>query len=193
MDQIERVIRRVEVANEKNISNSTGGIVLTSAAGGISNRQVAWADGAGGTEMVSNPRADMMVELIQQYGDLTASIERLTTKQLLVQVDYSTDDFPKEVSERLEIISRCDKYLYALSVKDHMLWLALNDKEKAEEIAEQEKKLSLEYAEEMNQWAELASELKMQLKEEKNENEKLREENQKLLNLLRSNGIHIAR
>jgi hypothetical protein len=142
---------------------------------------------------VTNPRADMMVELIQQYGDLMNSIERLTNKQLMVQVEYPTDDFPKEISERLEMIARCDKYLYALSVKDHMLWLALNDKEKAEEAAQQEKALSLEYAEEMNQWAELANELKMQLKEEKKQNENLRGENDKLINLLRSHGIHFTR
>jgi hypothetical protein len=146
-----------------------------------------------GTEAVTNPRADMMVELIQQYADLMNSIERLTNKQLMVQVEYPTDDFPKEISERLEIISRCDKYLYALSVKDHMLWLALNDKEKAEEAAHQEKALSLEYAEEMNQWAELASQLKMQLKEEQKQNETLRSENDKLINLLRSHGIHFTR
>jgi GTP-sensing pleiotropic transcriptional regulator CodY len=146
-----------------------------------------------GTPLVTNPRADMMVELIQQYSDLMISIERTTNKQLLVQVDYPTDDFPKEISERLEMVSRCDKYLYALSVKDHMLWLALNDKEKAEEAAQQEKKLSFEYAEEMNQWAELASELKMQLKEERRQNEAMRDENNKLVNLLRAHGVHYTR
>lgn len=139
------------------------------------------------------PRADLMIELIQQYADLIQSINKLTNKQIVVQLDYNVNDFPKEISERLEIISKYEKYRQALEVKDHMLWLALQDREKFEEIVNDEKKLSLEYAEEINQWAELTQHLKVQCSELQQNYENVLRENNKLINILRENGIHYTR
>lgn len=182
LNQIERLIRRVEVANDRNSYNSSNGIIITSAtSGNLSSiqqqqqqqfqpsRHVSWAlnDGTNSQNLSNSPylihndhlmmtpRADLMVELIQQYTDLIQTINKLTNKQIVIQLNYSVDDFPKEISERLEIISKYEKYRQALEVKDHMLWLALQDKQRCEDIVNDEKKLSLEYAEEINQWAEL--------------------------------------
>ena len=40
-----------------------------------------------------------------------------------------------------------------------MLWTALQEKEKAEELLEEERNLSREYAKEVSQWAEMAQKL----------------------------------
>ena len=80
-----------------------------------------------------------------------------------VQTEFPTDDFPKEVAERLEIISRCDKYLHAMNVKDQILWTALQEKKQSDEQLTEERKLSQEYAEEVAHWAELSQNLSQQL------------------------------
>lgn len=128
LEAIERVVRRVEQANSDGLYHSATGVLLTSAAPG--NTPV---------ETVRAPRAASMVELIQQFADLSSAIERLSTKTVTVQVDFPCDDFPKETQERLQVLGRCDKYMHALSVKDHMLWAALQDKERAEELLSEER------------------------------------------------------
>lgn len=221
LNQIERLIRRVEVANDRNSYNSSNGIIITSAtSGNLSSiqqqqqqfqpsRHVSWAlnDGTNSQNLSNSPspylihndhlmmtpRADLMVELIQQYTDLIQTINKLTNKQIVIQLNYSVDDFPKEISERLEIISKYEKYRQALEVKDHMLWLALQDKQRCEDIVNDEKKLSLEYAEEINQWAELTQHLKVQCSELQQNYNNAIQENNKLINLLRENGIHYTR
>lgn len=128
LEAIERVVRRVEQANDDGLYHSATGVLLTSA-----------APGSTPVETVRAPRAASMVELIQQFADLSSAIERLSTKTVTVQVDFPCDDFPKETQERLEVLGRCDKYSHALAVKDHMLWAALQEKERAEELLSEER------------------------------------------------------
>lgn len=130
-----------------------------------------------------------MVELIQQFTDLSASINTLAVKNLAVQTDFPTDDFPRETAERLEILSRCDQYMHAVTVKDHMLWTVLKEKERHEELLEVERKLSHEYAEEMAKWAEVSESLTQQVSRLKRENEKLERTNCGLIHTLRDNNI----
>jgi hypothetical protein len=183
LESIERLVRRVEVANGDSIMRGPSGVIVTSAA---PMGQYSALEG------VPASRASLMVELIQQYGDLSSAIEKQSSKAIAVQVDFPTDDFPKETAERLEIISRCDKYSHALAVKDHILWTALKDKEKAEEALEAERKLSFEYAQELSQWAELSQNVQQQLRISKNENENLHQTNLYLINLLRENNIYFS-
>jgi hypothetical protein len=203
---IENLVRRVEIANDKGQVHSQTGVTITSASALNDTRhsynpQVSWkgissSSGPGAAssnksfETVNIPRADLMVELIQQYTDLVNSIEAAATKQITVQVDFPTDDFPKETAERLAMLARCDKYSHALSVKDHMLWLALQDKEKCEELLDQERQLSSEYANEVVNWADVCQNLKEQAYETQCENDQLRSENERLQSLLREHGIY---
>jgi hypothetical protein len=57
---IERMARKVEMANEDAVYAGSTGVILTSAVPGTSS-----------LEMVRAPRAQVMVELIQQFGDLS--------------------------------------------------------------------------------------------------------------------------
>jgi len=57
---IERLARKVEMANEDAVYAGSTGVMLTSAVPGTSS-----------LEMVRAPRAQVMVELIQQFGDLS--------------------------------------------------------------------------------------------------------------------------
>eukprot|EP01035_Chromulina_nebulosa_P018818 gene18818-24588_t len=148
LESIERLAKRVELARDDNINNYAGssGIVFTSSSPGISP-----------IEPIKLPKATSMVELIQQFADIATQIEKLSTKQINVQIDFPTDDFPKETSERLEIISRSDRYMHAVNVKDHMLWVALQEKQKTEELLNDERQLSSEYAIEVSEWANIAT------------------------------------
>lgn len=130
-----------------------------------------------------------MVELIQQFADINSTIEKVASKQLTVQVDFPTDDFPKETSERLEIIARCDRYMHALNVKDHMLWAAIQDKDKAEELLGQERKLSHDYAQEVAKWAEMSQGLGQQIRDLKKEKEAVEIRNLELIGILRDHNI----
>lgn len=130
-----------------------------------------------------------MVELIQEFADLSATINKLAVKTLSVQTDFPTDDFPRETAERLEILSRCDQYIHAVSVKDHMLWTVLKEKERQQELLEVERKLSHEYAEEMAKWAEVSESLTQQVLRLQRENEKLERTNYELVHTLRDNNV----
>lgn len=204
---IENLVRRVEVANDQGRVHSQTGVTVTSASSvGHDSRHsysphVGWKGLSTAPHSASNPhsasyetvnvpRADLMVELIQQYTDLVNAIETAATKQITVQVDFPTDDFPKETAERLAMLARCDKYTHALSVKDHMLWLALQDKEKCEELLDQERQLSAEYASEVVNWADVSQALKEDAYETQCENDRLRAENERLQGILRDNGIY---
>lgn len=90
------------------------------------------------------------------------------------------------------MLARCDKYSHALSVKDHMLWLALQDKEKCEELLDQERQLSSEYANEVVNWAELSQNLKEEVHDAHVSNDRLQAENDRLLSLLRENNIYLS-
>lgn len=169
--------KRVEIARE-NVSTSTSGINLTSAVPGTSP-----------IEPVRAPRAVMMVELIQQFADLSASIEKLASKPVTVQVDFPVDDFPKETSERLEVISRCDRYIHALNVKDHMLWTALQEKKALEEKLDEERTLTHEYAKEVANWVEVTNSLSFDLQQCKKVNEDLESRNKELVSILRKHNL----
>jgi len=179
---IERLVRRVEQANDGavfgGVSAANSGVLLTSA-----------APGAVPIEAFRGPRAALMVELIQQFSDLTSQIERLSSKPLSVQTEFPIDDFPKETTERLEIIARCDRYAHALSVKDHMLWTALQEKDRTLEQLDEERKLSHDYAKEVAQWAELAQTLKSKLDSETKARIDMENQNKDLQNILRDHNI----
>ena len=179
LESIERIVRRVEQANDDGLYHSATGVLLTSAAPG--NTPV---------ETVRAPRAASMVELIQQFADLSSLIERISAKTVTVQVDFPTDDFPKETQERLEVLSRCDKYMHAVSVKDHMLWAALQDKERAEELLGEERALSHEYAQEVASWAEMAQALSQQIVALKQDKEKAERRTKDMLGVLRDHNIY---
>jgi FtsZ-binding cell division protein ZapB len=192
---IERLVRRVEVANEKGQNYGSSGITITPASDlhpHQSSRPYGGHSAFGFAEAVNTPRADLMVDLIQQYTDLMSNIDRAASKQINVQVDFPTDDFPKEISDRLEILSRCDKYAHALSVKDHMLWLALKDKEKCEEALEQETTLCKEYASEISHWAESAQAMKNKLYDAQSEIDNLRRENEQLKQMLGQQHVYFS-
>ena len=106
------------------------------------------------------------------------------------QVEFPTDDFPKEISDRLEVISRCDRYSHALAVKDHMLWLALKDKEDCQEKLEQERALCKEYATEISHWAEAAQSMKEKVFEAEREAERVRRENEELKRMLGQHHVY---
>lgn len=132
-----------------------------------------------------------MVEIIQQYGELSATLDRLSTKQISVQTDFHTDDFPKETAERLEVISKCDKYMHAIAVKDQMLWVAMQEKKKAEDSLEQERKLSQEYAQEIAQWAEMSQLMASQIRSEKSAKLELEQRVEELTSILHDNRIFV--
>jgi len=181
LEAIERIVRRVEQANEDGLYQSATGVLLTSA-----------APGSTPVETVRPPRAASMVELIQQFADLSSTIERLSSKSITVQVDFPTEDFPKETAERLEVLARCDKYMHALSVKDHMLWSALQEKERVEDLLAEERRLSHEYAQEVASWAEMSQTLSQQVIALKQEKEKMERRNKDLMAVLREHGIFYA-
>ena len=85
LQAIERLVRRVEQANveEENSPISTN-VLLTSA-----------HPTSLPVETIRVPRAINMVELIHQYADLQATIERTAAKPITIQVDFPTDDFPR--------------------------------------------------------------------------------------------------
>ena len=186
LQAIERTVRRVEQANDTKTRNAT------QVGGGISLVTTSAAVGSTAVESVRAPQAALMVEVIQQFNDLQSEIEKLSSKQLEVQVEFPSDDFPKETSDRLEIIARCDRYAHALSVKDHMLWTALQEKSKLEEQLTEERNLSAEYAAEVTRWAEMSQSLAQQILALKEG--KVDEENKvnSLLNILRDHNIHVA-
>jgi hypothetical protein len=178
LESIERIVRRVEQANDDGLYHSATGVLLTSAAPGQTP-----------VETVRAPKAASMVELIQQFADLTNSIETISNKSVNVQIDFPTDDFPRETKERLDVLGRCDKYMHALSVKDHMLWEAIQEKEKTEDLLAEERRLSHEYAKEVASWAEMSQALSQQNMTIKQEKEGLERRNRDLMAKLRDHNI----
>ena len=179
LEGIERIMRRVEQANDDGLYQAATGVLLTSAAPGQTP-----------VETVRAPRAASMVELIQQFADLSHGIEELANKNLEVQIDFPVDDFPRETAERLEVLARSDKYQHALQVKDHMLWTALQDKEKAEELLAEERQLSREYAQEVTQWAEMAQKLSQENLALKQAKERAERRNTDMLEKMRGHGLY---
>jgi hypothetical protein len=148
------------------------------------------APGSYPLEAVRSPKAASMVELIQQFADLSDNIERLSTKLITVQTDFPIDDFPKETAERLEILAKCDRYMQAVTVKDHMLWTIMKEKEKQDELLDEERRLSHEYAQEVAKWAEISQSLTQQVLYLKQEKDQMERKNSNLINILRENNIY---
>ena len=183
LQAIDRVVQRVEAANNVSpfygASNFSGITILGS------------SPTAAPVGSASGQAIGSMVEIIQQYGEISATVDRLASKQITIQNDFRTDDFPKETAERLEVISRCDKYMHAIAVKDQMLWVAMQEKQKAEDSLEEERRLSQEYAQEIAQWAEMSQQMAVQLRNEKNEKKELERRVEELTTLLRENRIFV--
>jgi hypothetical protein len=179
LQNIERAVRRVEHSNDERSREVPTGVVVTSVTSGLQS-----ADG------FTLPKATRMVELIQEYSDLTSTIEFLSTKPVAVRVDFPTDDFPRETAERLEVISRCDQYAQALAVKDQMLWTALQEKTQLESSLEDETQLCHEYALEVSKWAEIAQGLNAQLAHMKQQVGLVAEKNNRLTGILREHDIY---
>jgi cell division protein FtsB len=184
LSAIERVAKKVEQANDSYGSMPSTGITVTSAAPGTSNHDY----GHRNLLTVSN----VMVELIQQFPEISATIEKLANRSLTVQVEFPSEDFPKETTERLEIISRCDRYSHAMAVKDHMLWTTMKEKQRVEDQLSEEKSLSQEYAREVASWAEMSQSLANELKHLQDKNDKITLRNRKLLQILRDHRIFYA-
>lgn len=183
LQAIDRVVQRVEAANQ--ISPFSGASTFSGLSVLGSSPTAAPITSASGQAISS------MVEIIQQYGELSATVDRLATKQIVIQNDFRTDDFPKETSDRLEVVARCDKYMHAIAVKDQMLWVAMQEKKKAEESLEEERKLCQEYALEIAQWADMSQQMATQIRNEKSENEVLQRRVEELMNVLRDNRIFV--
>jgi hypothetical protein len=183
LSAIERVVRRVELANEQTLPNAVSGstgVLLTSAATG----------GMLPVETVRGPKSNAMIELIQQFSELRTSIERLATKPITVQVDFPSTDFPKETAERREIIAKADRYVHALAVKDQMLWSTLKEKERVEEQLEAERALNERFTQDIAEWAETAQAMKENMDDLKYENKRMQNRIQDLIDVLRANNIH---
>lgn len=186
LQAIERTVRRVEQANDSRTRDAT------QVGGGISLVTTSAALGTAALESVRAPQAALMVEVIQQFNELQSEIDRLSSKQIEVQVEFPTDDFPKETAERIEIISRCDRYSHALSVKDHMLWTTIKEKERLEEQLNEERELSGEYAAEVARWAEMSQSLAQQVTQLKDEHSQKDMKVNALIEILRQHNIHVS-
>ena len=185
LESIERVVRKVELANERSAPmDGSAGILLTSVSSAIPGQGPLQ-----GVESVRGHRAANMVELIQQFNDLSATIERLSTKVMTVQVDFPTTDFPKEISDRLDKLARYDACRQALEVKDHMLWTVLQERDQALELLGEEKKLSQNYASELTDWAAMAQQLIQQNEQLKAERVRLGARNHELIQVLADHNI----
>ncbi len=178
---MDRIVQRVEAAN--NINPFSGATTFS----GLTI--VGSYPAASPVNTLSGHALEGMVELIQQYSELRASIDRLAEKKIDVQVDFPTDDFPKETAERLDIVSKCEKYLHAIAVKDQMLWEALQDKKKCEEKLDQERRLTEEYAKEIADWANMAQQMTAQIHQLKAQNAALEQRVEELDIVLRDNNI----
>jgi hypothetical protein len=86
-------------------------------------------------------------------------------------------------------MGRCDKYLHAVSVKDHMLWKALQEKEKAEEDLAAERRLIQEYSQEILAWAEQTRALKQENLVLRQEHDQVVMRNRDLMRVLREYNI----
>ena len=176
---MERVTRRVEQANRDFTGGGPSGVIVTSAV-------------SAAAEAYNLPRATKMVELIQEYADLTASIEGLSSKLLAVKVDFSADDFPRETADRLDVIARCDKYVQALAVKDHMLWEVMQERDELRKSLHEEEELGKEYAEEVAKWAAITQGLSSQLYTLQDQHAAILEKNKAMVNLLREHNIYFV-
>lgn len=174
---IEGIMRRVERANQ--VTPNPTGIILTSVNPTSSSTPPQY----------SNPL--IMAEVIQEYGELSSLINQTANKMIQLQVDFPTDDFPRETSDRLEILNRCDRYIHAMNVKDHLLWLALQDKEKLQQKLEESQQYSHELELEVLRWGEVGKRYEQELIRIQAEKTDVEKQNYHLRQLLMKNGIYV--
>ncbi|GMH76032.1 hypothetical protein TrRE_jg9923 [Triparma retinervis] len=93
-----------------------------------------------------------MIGFIQIYPELSSAIERTVNRYVNTRVEEVSDDLPREMAERNEVVRKTDKYEQALAVKDQMLWAMLKDKENWDSLMDDEKEMNREYAGEMGEW-----------------------------------------
>ena len=193
LEEIDRIFKEVQMAHT--IAEHQNSLLYTSpaiaamppATNNIATPHMGLNTGSNG---IAPPNPALMLHLIQQYPDLQAKIDELAQRFPNVDTDFNTNDFPTEVSDRLAVISRCDKYAKAISLKDEMLWIALSEKEKVEQQLQKEMVINKEYCEEINKWASSLQDHVNKLESTKQEKERLRKENVKLKELLRKHNIY---
>lgn len=181
LQAIERLVLRVERANvlPGQLKDSSTVLLLTSA-----------NPSSGPLEGVRAPRAIEMVELIQEHSHLQRDILHMAGQVVKVQVDFPTDDFPRETKERLEVISKVDKFVHALHVKDQMLYTALLENEELKMQLANEKALVADYANEMGQWADTAHGLREEMLRDKADASRLQQIITDMQRVLRANNIY---
>jgi len=87
-----------------------------------------------------------------------------------VKIDLVSDDLPREMSERNEVVRRCDRYEQALAVKDQMLWQMLKEKEGWDEKLNKEQEMNKEYANEMSEWLALTNSMSEEINRIRDDN-----------------------
>jgi len=50
-----------------------------------------------------------MIGFIQIYPELSSAIDRLVARQINVTIDLVSDDLPREMAERNEVLRKCDR------------------------------------------------------------------------------------
>ena len=111
-----------------------------------------------------------MVGFIQLYPELSSAIDRLVARPINVKIDLVSDDLPREMSERNEVVRRCDRYEQALAVKDQMLWQMLKEKEGWDEKLNKEQEMNKEYANEMSEWLALTNSMSEEINRIRDDN-----------------------
>eukprot|EP00981_Chlorochromonas_danica_P009889 scaffold2863_cov139-Ochromonas_danica.AAC.1 len=202
LQDIERIVKRVERANLPTANatttatpSSSGGsgsgsgtagpwpeIVLTSAQPGNFQKNL--------LEGYPAPKAIEMVELIHEFPDLNDAIEKMAQMQVSVQMDFPMDDFPREVKDRFEILQRCDRFQYALQIKDQLLYSVLQENEQLKAMLQEEKALTADYANEIGQWAQLAQEWQREKKNWQENEERLRKKIMTLQRVMRQHNLY---
>ena len=183
------MMRKVDLAYEPSSNNNytninTRNITLTSV-GSIESSIL-----FGPVSTDRSHRAAAMVELIQQFTDISATIERLSSKPLnLTSVDFPSAEFPRELLDRLDKASRFDKCVHALNVKDQLLWEVMCERDQMKDLLGQEKDLCQKYASELADWAELAQGLVAQVADLNMQKKAVEGRNYELMQLLRDNNI----
>ena len=175
-------------AVDRLVDKITAGSEAAASASGLSNYKRWGFEGEKGSS--GKETTIGMIGFIQIYPELTSAIERLTSKHIHTKVEEVSDDLPREMAERNEVVRKVDKYEQALAVKDQMLWAMLKDKESWDEKIESEKDMNKEYAQEMSEWLTLTNDMSEEINRLREERDKDREtleaENDKLRRELES-------
>ena len=184
LEAIERVVRKVDLVNDSTGNNMNTPTYISGSETSALLRSV-----GSDSSIRQSRRTAAMVELIQQFADISATIDRLATKPLNTQVDFPSTEFPRELSDRLDKASRFDKCIYALDVKDQLLWEVMGERDQLKDMLGQEKDLCQKYASELADWVELAQGLAAQLAEAKAQKSAVVSRNEELIQLLQDNNI----